>query len=175
MRKQLAACTLIVAVLGVSIATPALAQGRGRGRGEAKQDQKEAKQDQKEVRKEIKEDAKDAKVAPRADVDRDVPRYGFPSRDRDIISRYYARRTSGLPPGLAKRQGDLPPGLEKQLQRNGTLPPGLQKKIQPFPADLRSQLGPLPAGYSRAVVDGDVIVYRTNTRQIIDVIHDIVR
>jgi hypothetical protein len=172
MRKQLAACTLIVAVLGGSVATPALAQGRGRGRGEAKQDQKDAKQDQKEVRKEIKEDAK---VASRADADRDVPRYGFPSRERDIISRYYAQRASGLPPGLAKRKGDLPPGLEKQLQRNGTLPPGLQKRIQPFPADLRSQLGPLPAGYSRAVVDGDVIVYRTSTRQIVDVIHDIVR
>jgi hypothetical protein len=168
MRKQLAACSLIVAVLGVSVATPVLAQGRGRGRGEAQQEQKEAK-------KEVKEDARAAKVASRADVDRDVPRYGFPSRERDIISRYYARRASGLPPGLAKRQGDLPPGLEKQIQRNGTLPPGLQKQIQPFPSDLRSQLGPLPAGYSRAIVDDDVIVYRTSTRQIVDVIHDVVR
>jgi hypothetical protein len=157
MRNQLAACTLIAALLGASLATPALAQGRGRGRG---QDTQDAKQD-------VKQDAKqDQRVA---------VRNGFPARDRDLITRYYTRRAAGLPPGLAKRQGDLPPGLEKQLQRNGTLPPGLQKKIQPFPADLDRQLPRPPAGFRRVIVDDDVIIYRVDAKEIVDIIYDVVR
>jgi hypothetical protein len=155
MRIRLAVCSLIVALVGAVVATPALAQGRGRD--EAKQGQGRAK-----------------KAAPpaRATV---VVQYGFTPRDREIITRYYTQRASGLPPGLAKRQGALPPGLEKQIRRNGTLPPGLQKQIQPFPADLDRQLTRLPDGYLRVIVGTDVAVYRSTTQKIMDVIRDIVR
>jgi hypothetical protein len=104
-----------------------------------------------------------------------VVKYGFAPRDREIITTYYTQRASGLPPGLAKRQGALPPGLEKQLRRNGTLPPGLQKQIQLFPADLDRQLTPLPAGYRRGIVGTNVVVYRSTTQKIIDVIQGIAR
>jgi hypothetical protein len=114
------------------------------------------------------------KTASPAAVTVDV-QYGFGAHDREIITRYYTQRASGLPPGLAKRGGDLPPGLEKQLRRNGTLPPGLQKKIQPFPEALERQLSPLPTGYRRVIVDAHVLVYRPDTHGIVDIILDIVR
>jgi hypothetical protein len=105
----------------------------------------------------------------------EVVQYGFAPRDREIITAYYTQRASSLPPGLAKRHGALAPGLEKQLRRNGTLPPGLQKQIQPLPVDLDRQLPPLPAGYRRVIVDTNVVVYRSTTQKIMDVIRDIVR
>lgn len=159
MRIRLAVCSLIVALLGAIVATPALAQGTGQGHGQG-QGQGKAKPNggKKAVR------SADAAV-----------KYGFAPRDREIITTYYTQRASGLPPGLAKRQGALPPGLEKQLLRNGTLPPGLQKQIQPFPADLDRQLTPLPAGYRRGIVGTNVVVYRSTTQKIIDVIQGIAR
>ena len=153
MRIRLAGCVLSVALLSAILATPALAQGRGRG---------EANQD----RNDEKEATPPAKAT-------GVVQHGFAPRDREIITTYFTQRASGLPPGLAKRQGALPPGLEKQLQRDGTLPPGLEKQIQPFPADLDHRLAPLPAGYRRAIVGTHVVVYRSNTQKIIDVIRDI--
>ena len=69
----------------------------------------------------------------------------------------------------------MPPGLEKQLQRNGRLPPGLQKKLRPFPADLERQLGALPRGYRRGLLDNHALVYRTDNYTIADVFRDAVR
>ena len=145
-----------VGVLGltlflISAAPSVLAQGRGRGQAKVE------KVDKKEGRTAI----------PRNDP-------VFRSRDREIISRYYGQR-SGLPPGLAKRGGDLPPGLEKQLRRNGTLPPGLQKKLRPFPAALERELGPLPRGYRRGILDRHAVVYRTDNHTIADLFRDAVK
>ena len=150
----------VVTLFLISVAPTVLAQGRGRGQAgvEKKVDKKVEKAVKKVERKE----------GPRGD------RRIFGPRDRDIISNYYGRN-SGLPPGLAKRGGDLPPGLEKQLQRNGTLPPGLRKKLRPFPADLERQLGALPRGYRRGILDRDVVMYRTDNYTIFDVLRDAVR
>jgi hypothetical protein len=147
----------MVALLGAVLASPVLAQGRGRGRGEAAPGKS------------------DAKKAPPSAAPVAVVTYAFAPRDREIIATYYTQSVSSLPPGLAKRRGALPPGLEKQLRRNGTLPPGLQKQIQPFPADLDRRLTPLPAGYRRVIVGTNIIVYRSTTQKILDVIRDIVR
>src|SRR5690242_14366555 len=49
------------------------------------------------------------------DDDQGNGRYGFRSQDREVVTTYYSKHGSGLPPGLAKRNGYLPPGLEKQL------------------------------------------------------------
>jgi hypothetical protein len=155
MRIRLAVCVRSRGLGAAIVATPALAQGRGRG-----------------ADKQRRNDAKKAAPPAAATV---VAQYGFAPRDREIITTYYRQRASGLPPGLAKRQGALPPGLEKQLRRNGTLPPGLQKQMQPFPADLDRQLAPLPAGYRRVIVGPDVVVYRSTTQKIMDIIQDIVR
>src|SRR4029077_11153283 len=36
-------------------------------------------------------------------------KYGFRTRDREVVTTYYSKHGSGLPPGLAKRNGSLPP------------------------------------------------------------------
>ena len=101
--------------------------------------------------------------------------YYFRSQDREIVTTYYSKHGSGLPPGLAKRGGDLPPGLEKQLQRNGTLPPGLQKKLQPCPVEITRQLPPLPVEYQRSVIGASIVIFNKNTNIVIDVMHDVIR
>lgn len=154
MKNHFALIALGSAVLLSSLATsPALAQGRGRGQGQGQGQ------------------AQGAAAKPASPV---VVQFVFNDHDRDLILRHYNPK-SGLPPGLAKRDGDLPPGLDKQLRRNGTLPPGLQKKLQPFPRTLLDQLRPLPAGYRYGVVDGHVIVYRTDTFLIADIILHVIR
>jgi hypothetical protein len=76
----------------------------------------------------------------------------------------------GLPPGLAKK-GQLPPGLQKQVQKNGKLPPGLAKRNLPYKLEVR--LSPLPRGYVRLKVGGDIVLMNEETKVIIDVIYDI--
>ena len=90
-----------------------------------------------------------------------------------LIQRWFRTNTSNLPPGLAKRE-TLPPGLQKHLVRNGTLPPGLQKKIQPLPVVLERQLAPVPTGYRRVVVAGNVILMEPVTGVIYDVIRNVI-
>jgi len=101
-------------------------------------------------------------------------KYGFQPRDREIVTTYYSKHGSGLPPGLAKRNGNLPPGLEKQLERNGTLPPGLQKKLQPCPVEVERRLPPLSAEYRRGVIGANIVVFNRNTNVIVDVMLDVV-
>jgi len=109
------------------------------------------------------------------DPGRAYEKYAFRDHDREIVTTYYAKHGSGLPPGLAKRNGDLPPGLEKQLERNGTLPPGLQKKLQPCPVEITRELPPLPPTYQRSVIGAHIVVFNRNTNIIVDVMKDVVR
>ncbi len=101
----------------------------------------------------------------------------FGDDDRRIIHDYYHRYRDrhrhgrGLPPGLAKRE-HLPPGLARQVRRNGTLPPGLERRS--LPHDLERRLRPLPAGYVRIQVGGDIVLMNERTRVMVDVIKDIV-
>jgi len=142
--------------LAVSLsAVPALAQGNGHGNGKAKgHDKKEQGDD---------------------DRGRVYEMYGFKPHDREMVSAYYAKHGSGLPPGLAKRGGDLPPGLEKQLERNGTLPPGLQKKLEPCPPEITRQLPALPPDYQRSIIGAHIVVLNKNTNIVVDVMKDVVR
>jgi hypothetical protein len=109
------------------------------------------------------------------DPGRAYEKYGFRPRDREVVTTYYSKQGSGLPPGLAKRDGNLPPGLEKQLERNGTLPPGLQKKLRPCPVEITRELPPLPPIYERSVIGAHIVVINKNTNIIVDVMKDVVR
>lgn len=109
------------------------------------------------------------------DAGRVYEKYGFRSQDREIVTTYYAKHGSGLPPGLAKRGGSLPPGLEKQLERKGTLPPGLEKKLQPCPVEITRELPPLPPTYQRSVIGAHIVIFNKNTNVIVDVLKDVVR
>ena len=97
----------------------------------------------------------------------------FTSREVTIITDWFRVNRSNLPPGLAKR-ATLPPGLEKQLQKNGKLPPGLDKKAVGLPIELERQLSPIPTGYRRVVIGGNVITMEPVTGVIYDIIRGIV-
>jgi hypothetical protein len=148
-RFLLAAC-LALAFLGI----PARPQGNGKGKAKG-HDKQQAGIDE--------------------DQGRAREQYGFRAQDRELVSAYYAKHGSGLPPGLAKRNGSLPPGLEKQLERNGTLPPGLQKKLQPCPVEITRALPPLPPAYQRSVIGAHIVVFNKTTHIIVDVMKDVVR
>ena len=131
----------------------AWAQGQGRGRGGQQQPERTAGDKVREV------------LPPSEPV--------FTTQERTVITNWFVRNRSGLPPGLAKRE-TLPPGLEKQLRQKGTLPPGLQKKIQPLPVELERQLTPIPTGYRRVVIGGNVIVMNPTTGLIYDIVRNVI-
>jgi|KBSMisStaDraftv2_1062788.scaffolds.fasta_scaffold04566_12 hypothetical protein len=141
--------------VALSLSTvPAWAQGNGKGKAKG-HDKKDKGDDD--------------------DQGRAYEKYAFRSQDRSIVTTYYSKHGSGLPPGLAKRGGDLPPGLEKQLERNGALPPGLQKKLQPCPVEITRELPPLPPTYQRSIIGAHIVIFNKDTNIIVDVMKDVVR
>lgn len=94
----------------------------------------------------------------------------FGEKDSRLIRNYYKSNRKRLPPGLAKKD-KLPPGLEKQLARKDKLPPGLQHRL--LPLELEQRLSPLPRGYIRLKVGGDVILIDKFTRVVVDIIYDV--
>ena len=98
----------------------------------------------------------------------DGPR--FSEREIGIILDYYATHDAAPPPakgGKQKSKG-LPPGIAKNLARGKPLPPGIAK--QQLPQDLERMLPPVPTGYERIVVDGQVLLVDLATQVIADVI-----
>ncbi len=154
---------LLLTMLATSV-LPHLAQGRGQGNPHKQKDNSQVDQNGRD--RDQDQDRDDAREHGRT-------RPVFRERDRNVISTYFRTRTSGLPPGLAKRNGSLPPGLEKQLERNGTLPPGLQKRVQPLPPDLERRLPRLPVIYRRGTIGPDAIILNTKTGAIMDIIRGV--
>ena len=96
----------------------------------------------------------------------------FVDRDRDVFRSYFVE-TYGrgkCPPGLAKKgNGCLPPGQAKKRYVIGQpLPSAIV--IQPVPVVLETRLGPPPAGYTYAVLDGDLIKLAVGTMLVVDAI-----
>lgn len=154
---------LLLAVVTLCV-SPSLAQGRGKGNPHKQKNKNQVRQDNRD-----RDQNQGRTQGPQQNRGEPV----FRQSDRDMISAYFRDRTSGLPPGLAKRNGNLPPGLQKQLDRNGTLPPGLQKRLQPLPPELDRRLQPLPAYYRRGVIGPDVITLNTRTGVIVDIIRGV--
>ena len=96
----------------------------------------------------------------------------FSDSDRDTIRHYYKgrKKIKSMPPGLAKKQ-ELPPGLQKHIHKHGELPPGLEGRR--LPLDLGRKLSPLPPGYARLRVGGDIVLLDEKTRVVLDVIWDV--
>lgn len=96
---------------------------------------------------------------------------GFNEMDRQKIVSYYRRviekKYKRMPPGLAKKQS-LPPGLQKHIRKKGALPPGFHGHSLPF--ELERELSPLPKGYVRLKVEGDIVLMDERTRVVIDVV-----
>ena len=102
-------------------------------------------------------------------------RVAFNDHDRKYIKNYYHRfrgkhkkkYKKHMPPGLAKK-GQLTPGHRNRLEKHGTLPPGLVRYY--LPADLERKLRPLPRGYARVRVGGDIVLLEEATQVAVDII-----
>lgn len=151
-RHSLVLLVSIIAALTISV-VPAFAQGRGGGHGNDAGEEHYRGHGRNSDHRHSHERHN---------------RAAFGEHDSEAIVAYYRDHRSRLPRGLAKRE-ELPPGLERQLRRNGRLPPGLQKRVVWFPADLDRRLGPLPDGYRRCWVGGDVLIVNPRTFRIFDV------
>lgn len=110
---------------------------------------------------------------PPVEVDRRVV---FVDRDRAAVRSFYTETygRGGCPPGLAKKDnGCLPPGqAKKRYVVGGALPHDVH--ITPVPTVLYQRLSPAPSGYAYGVVDGDLLLYSTVGRVVVDVIRSLV-
>jgi hypothetical protein len=102
----------------------------------------------------------------------DDGRVVFLDSDRTAVRTYWVD-TYGrgkCPPGLAKKgNGCLPPGIAaKRYVVGQPLPRTIV--VDRVPTVLVPRLRPAPAGYEYAIVDGDVVLMRSNSRLIADAI-----
>jgi len=98
----------------------------------------------------------------------------FSDSDRARIRDHYGKtgKSKTMPPGLAKKN-ELPPGLQKHIDKNGKLPPGLEgRRLAPV---LERTLSPLPSGFVRLQVGGDIVLLNEKTRVVLDVIWDVMQ
>ena len=101
----------------------------------------------------------------------------FNDRDREAVRTYWVQTygPGNCSPGLAKKHnGCLPPGLAKRRYVVGRPLPA-SVRVEPLPPVLVTRLGPPPAGYEYAVVDGDVVKLAVGTRLVVDAINAILR
>jgi hypothetical protein len=93
----------------------------------------------------------------------------FTEREITLIQDWFRTNRNNLPEWLAK-SNSVPADLEKQLEKKATVPSGLQSSLQPLPDALEKQLMPLPVGFRRVVVGGNVILINQVTRSIVDIV-----
>ena len=190
MRNRLFGTVLLLSGALAISAAPALAQGRGRGdhgkhqegdkadhrdhgRGHEKAHEKDHGRDHGRAFVSERDHGREHEAYRRDDRREDRHyRYWHGDRDRGLIVSYYRVHRRDLPPGLAKRR-TLPPGLQRQLRRNGRLPYGLRADVVWFPHDLNRQLGPVPYGYRRCWVGGNVLVVNPKTFAILEIVQGI--
>lgn len=174
MRNRLFSTVLLLSGALAISAAPALAQGRGwsdHGKHQGKAEHRDHGRGHKKDHGRHFVGERDHGRHEARRKDRRY-RYWHGDRDRGIIVSYYRVHRRDLPPGLAKR-GALPPGLQRQLRRNGHLPPGLEKRVVWFPRDLDRRLGPVPYGYRRCWVGGNVLVVNPKTFAILEIVQGI--
>ncbi len=100
----------------------------------------------------------------------------FSTHDRDSVQVYFVEKNGRgkCPPGLAKKNnGCLPPGQAKKRYTVGhPLPPTIV--VHEVPPELTVRIGPAPAGYRYAVVDGDLVKLAVGTLLVVDAIQGLV-
>jgi hypothetical protein len=72
----------------------------------------------------------------------------FGARDVVVVRDYY--RPHYRP---------LPPGVRRVYVRNGYLPYGWERRMVAVPVYVERQLVPLPYGYARGIIDGQLVVH----------------
>ena len=91
-------------------------------------------------------------------------------RDRQIIRKFYGKKTRRLPPGLAKK-GKIPPGHRKKMIKNHAMPAGLQYRALPW--ELHRRLSVLPREYVRVKVGSDIVLFNQFTGIVVDVLYEV--
>jgi hypothetical protein len=92
----------------------------------------------------------------------------FSNRDRELIHEFYKQYE--FPPELADPE-ILARDPERRIEISAALPPG--PGGSPLPVDLESRLSRLPRGYIRFRVGADVVLMDSRTREVLDVIYDV--
>ena len=87
--------------------------------------------------------------------------------ERKIIRSYFHEH-----PDSAGKVKELPPGIRKKLARGGTLPPGIAMQV--LPDGLHRRLPPRD-GQHYEIIGTDVVLVRTATKVIVDVLKDVLR
>ena len=100
----------------------------------------------------------------------------FSAYDREYAQVFFVEKhgRGKCPPGLAKKNnGCLPPGQAKKRYSIGhPLPPTIV--LEQVPAELTVRIGPVPAGYRYAMVDGDLVKLAVGTLLVVDAIQGLV-
>jgi hypothetical protein len=100
----------------------------------------------------------------------------FSSHDRENAQVFFVEKhgRGKCPPGLAKKNsGCLPPGQAKKRYSIGhPLPSTIV--LEQVPTELTVRIGPAPAGYRYAIVDGDLVKLAVGTLLVVDAIQGLV-
>ena len=93
----------------------------------------------------------------------------FSRKDRGLIREYFSRYYFN--PALQKPSILGHPA--KRIERSMTLPPDWGEI--PLPVALSEKLSPLPPGYVRFLLGSDVVLMDRRTREVLDVVEDVLR
>ena len=96
----------------------------------------------------------------------------FTTSEREKAQAYFVEKHGhgGCPPGLAKKNnGCLPPGIAAKRYVVGR-PLPRTVVVDRVPTVLVPRLRPAPAGYEYVIVDGDLVLMRSDSRLIADAI-----
>jgi hypothetical protein len=91
----------------------------------------------------------------------------FRGADRRLVSDYYCGPAG--PPVFLRNPRPLPPGLRRKLYRQAVLPVGWQQHFVVLDPVLVRQFPPVPYGYQRGFIGGNLVLVNRNTSLVLDV------
>jgi Ni/Co efflux regulator RcnB len=158
---------LVLAVIGVLVASPVMAEKGGKHQGQDRRDDQRG--EQRDDRGEGKRDQGKGNDRPDKEA-----RGHFEQQHRAAVREYYGKDFSRgrCPPGLAKKHnGCMPPGQAKKWQIGHSLPRDVIFYRVPQP--LVVQIGQPPAGYRYVRVASDILMIAIGTGMVVDAIQDL--
>lgn len=91
----------------------------------------------------------------------------FRGADRRLVYDYYCGPAG--PPVFLRQPRPLPPGLRRKLYRQAILPVGWQEHFVVLDPVLVRQMPPVPYGYQRGFIGGNLVLVNRNTSLVVDV------
>ena len=161
---------LALAIASLFLAGPVFAKDHeNEGRGNEKHAQKQEEKAEKHADKEREKAAKHEARREREDI---RPGTYFNDQHRTFAREYYTQHYGNgrnCPPGLAKKNnGCLPPGQARKWDVGQPIPRGVT--IYEVPRPVLVRLPPPPYGYRYARIGNDIVLVRSDTQLIVDII-----